>query len=97
MALPKTTAPGPPIPERISHTHSNCRDGRWENIRSLISENVPFTRLLQAREEQNGNYVASGSARQDGRVALSKLLHSGVRLQAGLLGIRNKMSPAIFQ
>lgn len=58
MALPKTTAPGPAIPERTSHTHSNCREGRWENIRSLISENVPFTRLLKAREEQYGDYVA---------------------------------------
>lgn len=57
MALPPDHGQDPQF-QRTSHTHSNCRDGRWENIESLISENVPFTRLLQAREEQNGDYVS---------------------------------------
>lgn len=49
---------GDPILQRMSHTHSSCREGRWENIRSLISKNVPLTRLLQAREGQREAQVA---------------------------------------
>lgn len=52
-APPGTTPPGPPFSEGTSHTHRSCKEGRWENIRSLISENVPFTRLLRVKEQQN--------------------------------------------
>lgn len=37
-----------------SHTHSSCREGRWENIRSLISKKVPLTRLLQGKRGAEG-------------------------------------------
>lgn len=57
---PRTAPLGPPFSGRTSHTHSSCSEGRWENIRSLISENVPFTRLLQAKEEHNEAQAVSG-------------------------------------
>lgn len=54
----ETTLQGPhfgdPILQRIFHTHSSCREGRWENIRSLISKKVPLTRLLQGKRRAEG-------------------------------------------
>lgn len=35
-------------------TYSSCREGKWENILSLTSEKVPFTRLLAEGEKSQG-------------------------------------------
>lgn len=76
---------GDTILHRMPHTHSSCREGRWENIRSLISKKVPLTRLLQARKEQREARVAFRKGQAKWAVGLALhlsfiLFLSGVKL-----------------
>lgn len=97
MALPKTMAQDPQFQRGLPTLTATAgtADGKTSGPWFLRTFHLPGS----YRQERNKmeTMCLSGSARQDGRVALSKLLHSGVRLQAGLLGVKNKMSPAIFQ
>ena len=96
---PRTARPGPPFSGRASPTHSSCREGRWENIRSLISENVPFTRLL--RQKRNTTRPRLFEKCWAGRAIslilhlYSKRLHQGMSRKTvgqGLLGVGTRGS-----